>query len=123
METNNYNKLTSITLSELGKIVGHELMSVEAEQLEKYGQDETEDLVYKAEVVVKPTSVEQVAAIARLCNENKIPLTTRGAGTGLSGGALPVKGGVLLSMEKFNKILSIDERNLQATVEPGVINY
>ncbi len=123
MEINNYNKLTSITLSELEKITGKEFMSVDLEQLEKYGQDETEDLVYKAEVVVKPQTVEQVAAIAKLCNEHKLPLTTRGAGTGLSGGALPVRGGVLLSMEKFNKILSIDERNLQATVEPGVINY
>jgi glycolate oxidase len=119
----NYNKPTSITFNELKAIVGEEFISSDAEQLEKYGQDETEDFVFLADIVVKPQTVEQVAAIAKICNDNQIPLTTRGAGTGLSGGALPIKGGVLLSMEKFNKILSIDERNLQATVEPGVINY
>lgn len=123
MEAINYNKVRSITLKAFETIVGTDYISVDQEQLEKYGQDETEDFIYHAEVVLKPQTVEQVAAIARLCNEEKIPLTTRGAGTGLSGGALPIKGGVLLSMEKFNKILSIDERNLQATVEPGVINY
>lgn len=119
----NYNKLTSITLKALEDSVGMDFISRDHEQLEKYGQDETEDLLYVPEVVVKPQTVEQVAAVTRICNENRIPLTTRGAGTGLSGGALPIKGGVLLSMEKFNKILEIDERNLQATVEPGVINY
>lgn len=123
MTSINYNKATSITFNSLKDIVGNDFVTTDKEQLEKYGQDETEDFVFLAEIVVKPQTVEQVAAIAKLCNDNKIPLTTRGAGTGLSGGALPIKGGVLLSMEKFNKILSIDERNLQATVEPGVINY
>ncbi len=123
MDQFNYNKATSITYSELEKICGKGNVSSEKEQLEKYGQDETEDLIYLAEIVVKPLTTDQVSAIAKLCSTNKIPLTTRGAGTGLSGAALPVFGGVLLSMEKFNKILNIDERNLQATVEPGVINY
>ncbi|MCE3226722.1 MAG: FAD/FMN-dependent dehydrogenase [Bacteroidetes bacterium] len=123
MSAINYNKATSITFNELKSIVGEEFISTDKEQLEKYGQDETEDFVFLADIVVKPQTVPQVAAVAKLCNDNKIPLTTRGAGTGLSGGALPVKGGVLLSMEKFNKIIQIDERNLQATVEPGVINY
>ncbi len=123
MTTDNYNKLTSITYNRLADIVGKDYISGEQEQLEKYGQDETEDLLFLADAVVKPQSVEQVSAIARFCHEERIPLTTRGAGTGLSGGALPVKGGVVMSMEKFNNILSIDERNLQATVEPGVINY
>lgn len=123
MVQDNYNRVTSITLHALESCVGKEFISSTKEELEKYGQDETEDLLFYAEVVVKPQTVEQVAAIARICNDGRIPLTTRGAGTGLSGGALPVKGGVLLSMEKFNRILQIDERNLQATVEPGVINY
>jgi glycolate oxidase len=57
----------------------------------------------------------------KLCNENLIPVTPRGAGTGLAGGALAVKGGLMISMERFNKVLDIDEQNLQATVEPGVI--
>jgi glycolate oxidase len=123
MTTFNYNKLTSITFDALKGIVGSDFISSQHEQLEKYGQDETEDLIYLAEVVVKPQTVEQVSAVAKICHQNKIPLTTRGAGTGLSGGALPIEGGVLLSMEKFNQILNIDERNLQAVVEPGVINY
>lgn len=123
MNTENYSKVSSIIFKELEAIVGNEHISSDKEQLEKYGQDHTEDFIFLADVIVKPQTVEQISAIAKLCNDNKIPLTTRGAGTGLSGGALPVKGGVLLSMEKFNKILNIDERNLQATVEPGVINY
>ncbi len=123
MTADNYNKVTSITFKELESIVGKEYISSEKDQLEKYGQDETEDLVFLPEVVLKPQTVAQVSAVAKVCSTNRIPLTTRGAGTGLSGGALPVKGGVLLSMEKFNKILGIDEANLQGTVEPGVINY
>ncbi len=123
MGANYYNKATSIIYKELEQIVGAEYISSEKEQLEKYGQDETEDFVFLAEMVVKPQNVQQVSAVARLCHEQKIPLTTRGAGTGLSGGALPVQGGVVLSTERLNKILHIDERNLQATVEPGVINY
>jgi glycolate oxidase len=118
-----YNKLSSITLQTLKTIVGEEYVHTTHEKIEKYGSDETEDLVYLPEAAVCPQTVEQIAQILKLCNENKIPVTTRGAGTGLSGGALPVKGGVVLSMEKFNKILQIDTRNLQATVEPGVINY
>ncbi|MBK7309597.1 MAG: FAD-binding protein [Sphingobacteriaceae bacterium] len=119
----NYNKLTSITISALKSIVGEANFHTGGEKLEKYASDETEDLVYLPEVAVCPQTVEQISQIAKLCNDNRIPLTTRGAGTGLSGGALPVKGGVVLSMEKFNKILNIDTRNMQATVEPGVINY
>lgn len=118
-----YNNLTSITLAELEEMLGEGKVTADEEQLEKYGQDETEDLCYYPEVVVKPESVEEISELLKFCNKHKIPITTRGAGTGLSGAALPIKGGVLLSMEKFNKILDIDTRNLQATVEPGVINY
>ncbi|MGZ4089341.1 MAG: FAD-binding oxidoreductase [Bacteroidia bacterium] len=123
MSAIDYNKATSITFKEFESIVGSDNVTTDKEQLEKYGQDETEDFVFLADIVLKPSTVAQVAAIAKICNDNKIPLTTRGAGTGLSGGALPICGGVLLSMEKFNKILQVDERNLQATVEPGVINF
>ena len=123
MNAINYNKVTSITFLLFEKIVGKENISSDKEQLEKYGQDETEDLIFFAEVILKPSSVKEISQIAKICNEHIIPLTVRGSGTGLSGGALPIKGGVLLSMEKFNKIIKIDERNLQATVEPGVINY
>jgi glycolate oxidase len=69
----------------------------------------------------RPQTPEEVSALMKLCNDNLIPVTPRGAGTGLSGGALPVKGGLAMAMERFNKVLEIDEQNLQATVEPGVI--
>ncbi len=123
MSIKNYNKVSPTLFNELKQIVGEEYITSTGEQLQKYGRDETEDLVFLPEIIVKPQTVSMVSAIAKICNTHLLPLTTRGAGTGLSGGALPIKGGVLLSMEKFNKIISIDERNLQATVEPGVINY
>ena len=76
---------------------------------------------YLPEVVIKPRTAEEISAIMKICNQDKIPVTPRGAGTGLSGGALPHLGGVLLSTERMNSILEIDERNLQVTTEPGVI--
>lgn len=117
-----YASITSEILQSLTNICGTEYVFTDAEQLQNYSHDETEDLKFLPAVVVKPTTVNQIADIMRIANAEQIPVTPRGAGTGLSGGALPVHGGILLSMEKFNKILEIDERNLQATVEPGVIN-
>lgn len=87
-----------------------------------YGSDETEDLHFMPAVVVFPGSADEIASILKLANRDRIPVTPRGAGTGLSGGALPVQGGIVLCTERLNRILEIDERNLQATVEPGVIN-
>lgn len=117
-----YNKITPEFIQQLQTICGNENVFTDAEKTTPYASDETERLVYMPEVVVKPSTPEQISEIVKLCNQHIIPITPRGAGTGLSGGALPIYGGVLLSMEKFNKILEIDERNLQATVEPGVIN-
>lgn len=91
------------------------------ETLEKYSHDETEDLRFLPAIVLKPETTEEVSAIMRYCFEHSLIVTPAGARTGLSGGALPVKGGVLLSMERFNKILNIDEKNHQVTTEPGVI--
>ncbi|MEQ1915866.1 MAG: FAD-linked oxidase C-terminal domain-containing protein, partial [Gallionella sp.] len=73
-------------------------------------------------LVVLPETVEQVQQFMRLCHEHKVPVVARGAGTGLSGGALPLANGVLLSLAKFKRILSIDPHNAQATVQPGVRN-
>ena len=117
-----FQKITPAIIESLSEIVGKEYVFTDAESLENYGHDETEDLNFSPQVVIKPRTAEEISKVLRLCNEELIPLTPRGAGTGLSGGALPVYGGVVLSMERFNKILDIDERNLQATVEPGVIN-
>lgn len=116
-----YSKITPEILSFIQSIVGEANVFTSHDDLEKYSHDETEDLHYYPEVVVKPGSPEEVSALLKLCSEQMIPVTPRGAGTGLSGGALPVMGGVSLAMERLNKILSIDEQNLQATVEPGVI--
>ena len=117
-----YNKITPHILEQLKQIVGNEFVFTDKDKLEQYGKDETEDLLFIPEVVVKPNTPQQVSDIIKLANTHLIPVTPRAAGTGLSGGALPVMGGIILSVERFNKILEIDERNLQATVEPGVIN-
>ncbi|MFI5159118.1 MAG: FAD-binding oxidoreductase, partial [Sphingobacteriales bacterium] len=116
-----FNKITPELLLAIKAIVGDSNVLIQHDDLEKYSHDETEDLTYYPEVVVKPKSPEEISALMKLCNENLIPVTARGAGTGLSGGALPIKGGLLIAMERFNHILNIDEENLQATVEPGVI--
>ncbi len=116
-----FNKITPEILAAIKAIVGDDAVLTAKAGLEKYSHDETEDLTYYPEVVAKPKSPEEVSALMKLCNQNLIPVTPRGAGTGLSGGALPVMGGLLIAMERFNKIIEIDEQNLQATVEPGVI--
>lgn len=102
-------------------IVGSNYILADEESILHYGHDETEKLQYYPELILKPASTNEIAAIMQLCNENKIHVTPRGAGTGLSGGALPHLGGVVLSTERLNKILQIDERNLQVITEPGVI--
>jgi glycolate oxidase len=117
-----FNSITPAILNSLKEIVGGDFIFTDNETLRDYSHDETEDLKYLPAVVIKPRTPEEISAILEICNKENIPITPRGAGTGLSGGALPIFGGVLLSMERFNKILKIDERNLQATVEPGVIN-
>lgn len=91
------------------------------DNLREYGHDETEDLLFLPEVVLKPITPEEVALILSYCNEHFIAVTPSGARTGLSGGALPIHKGVALSMEKFNRILKIDEKNHQVITEPGVI--
>lgn len=95
--------------------------SVQEDVLNNYAHDETEDLHFLPNIVFKPKTTKEVAQIVKFCNENKIPITPQGARTGLSGGALPVHGGVALSLEKLNRIINIDEKNLQVIVEPAVI--
>jgi glycolate oxidase len=116
-----FNKITEDLLTQITQIAGAENTITSKADMENYSQDETEDLQFYPDVVVKPHSSEQVSLLVKLCNEHNIPVTARGGGTGLSGGALPVYGGLLISFEKLNRIIQIDERNLQATLEPGVI--
>ncbi len=103
------------------RIVGEAYVLIDAETLHNYAHDETENLHFLPDIVIKPRSAKEISEIMILCNQHKIPVTPRGAGTGLSGGALPHLGGVLISMERMNSILEIDERNLQVVTEPGVI--
>lgn len=116
-----YTKITSAILAEIKNAIGDENVFIDEESLTNYAHDETEDLKYFPEVVVKPIDTAGVSALLKICNQYKVPVTPRGGGTGLSGAALPILGGVLLSMERFKAIIDIDTENLQATVEPGVI--
>lgn len=113
--------VTTELLRLLKQIVGPEYVFTDEESFQKYGRDETEHLFFYADVVLKPRTNTEISAILSLCHEHYIPVTPRGAGTGLSGGALPHLGGIVLSMERFNSIISIDERNGQVVTEPGVI--
>lgn len=118
---NNYNKLSVGLIEDLKNVVGNQhAFSTEPEML-KYAHDETEDLHFYPELVLKPKTAEEISSIMKICNSNLIPVTPRGAGTGLSGGALPVYGGVVLSTERMNEIIFFDEENFQITVEPGMI--
>jgi glycolate oxidase len=108
-------------ISQFEAIVGKEHVITDPEKRHAYSHDETEDYSFLPDVVLKPGSTDEVSRIMKLCYEHTLVVTPRGGGTGLSGGALPIHKGVVLSMERFNRILNIDELNLQATVEPGVI--
>lgn len=116
-----YNRVNAEILEKLGAIVGPESILIDSFDKEKYAHDETEDLEYMPEVVLLPANTEQVSGILKICSEWRIPVTPRAGGTGLSGGALPIYGGILLSVERMNRILEIDSKNLMAVVEPGVI--
>ena len=117
----NYNKISKELLKELKLVFDRNFIFTESEILNEYSHDETENLSFPPEVLLKPGCKEEVSAIMKFAFENNIPVTPIGARTGLSGGALSIHGGIGLSMERFNKIISIDEDNLQLIVEPGVI--
>ena len=116
-----FTEVSTTIISQFGAIVGDENIIIDAEKRHPYSHDETEDFSFLPDVVLKPGSPQEISEIMKLCHQHIIPVTPRGGGTGLSGGAIPVQHGVVISMERFNNIISIDELNLQATVEPGVI--
>ncbi|MCB2379708.1 FAD-binding protein [Hymenobacter sp. BT635] len=122
----NFQPLTPALVAAFEQIVGEAYVltaqRVEADVYADYGRDHTEDLHFAPDVVLRPANAEQISKIVRLCHENFVPVTARGAGTGLSGGALPIHNGVVILTDRLNRIVEIDERNLQATVEPGVVN-
>ena len=114
-------QLTAEIIQKLESMVGPSFIFTDNETRNKYGHDETEDLVFPPNVVVKPSNSIEISEILKIANQYKIPVVPIGGRTGLSGGALSVQGGIGLSMERFNKILHIDEQNLQVITEPGVI--
>jgi glycolate oxidase len=108
-------------IAELSKIVGKEAVLTSKEDLNAYSYDGTATWVHMPDVVVLPTTAEQVSRILKLADDNQIPVTPRGAGTNVSGGSIPIKGGIVLCTTRMNKILDINKANLTATVEPGVV--
>jgi glycolate oxidase len=119
--TEPFGQVTPRILGELRAIVGSEHVLTDEESRGVYSQDETEDFRFPPDVVVKPANSDQVSRILALAHDQRVPVTPRAGGTGLSGGALAVHGGICLSMERFNRIIEIDTKNQQAVVEPGVI--
>jgi glycolate oxidase len=116
-----YNRVSPAVVENLVQIVGEGNVLLNGEAIEPYAHDETVGLRAEPEVVVRALNAEHVSAVLRLAQKERIPVTPRGAGYGLSGGAVAVQGGIVLSTEKMNRILEIDARNLMVTVEPGVI--
>ncbi|WP_445452267.1 FAD-binding oxidoreductase [Flavobacterium sp. 25HG05S-40] len=114
--------LSSEILQKLTKIVGDPYIFTDIATRNHYGHDETEDYVFPPNVVLKPANAFEISEILKVANDYKIPTTPIGARTGLSGGALSIYEGIGLSMERLDKIIEIDEQNLQVTVEPAVIN-
>ena len=116
-----YHKINKEDRLYFQSVVGESNIFYSEESLKEYSHDETEDLFFPPEVIIKPKTTIEVSQILSYCCKSKIPVTPSGGRTGLSGGSLPIYGGVSLSLERFISIIEIDERNLQATVEPGVI--
>jgi glycolate oxidase len=106
--------------SALRDVVGQAYLREDAESLSAYAADALGQ-GHPPDLVVVPATTTEISAIARLCTEHLIPLVVRGAGTGYTGGAVPTQGGVVLSLERLNRILEVDETNLLAVVEPNVI--
>jgi len=116
-----YAKVDHEVLEFLTALFGKDRVLLDPDLLEMYTHDEVPGLKAQPEVVVRARTVEQISRLMKFANEKRIPVTPRGAGYGLSGGAVPICGGIVLSLEMMDRILEIDKRNLMITVEPGVI--
>ncbi len=116
-----YGRVTNQTINELTTIVGSDNISTKENEIEGYSYDEMPLAEPHApQVIVKPTDAHSIGKLLDFASKKRIPVTPRGAGTGLSGGCIPIYGGILLSLERMNRILEIDRDNLVAIVEPGV---
>lgn len=118
-----YRVVDETVIHELEQICGDEHVRTDARTLDTCSRDKVPEDKYAhaPEVVVFPENTEQVAQIMKLACRLRVPVTPRGGGSGLSGGAVPVHGGIVLSLERMNKIIEIDTENLVAVLEPGVV--
>lgn len=116
-----YNKVSNKIIDQLISIVGRDNTIIDCATLENYAHDETPLYYSMPEVVVKPRNTKEISAILKLANEHLIPVTARGGGTSLSAGAVPLYNGIVLSLENMNHIKEVDQENLMAIVEPGII--
>ena len=114
-------KITDEFIQKLTQTVGEKFVYTDAERLEAYNFDGTE-FRYLPDLVVEPETTEQISELMKLASAYRVPVVPRGAATGLSGGALATQGGIILSSLRMNKIVEIDEINMTALVQPGVIN-
>ncbi|MEW6336412.1 MAG: FAD-linked oxidase C-terminal domain-containing protein [Acidobacteriota bacterium] len=124
MADGHFRPVTEAIVAELRAIVGERhVLFGDAERMAAYAHDEVAggEHVHPPEAVVRPDGAAEVAAIMRVANRERVPVTPRGAGTGLSGGAVPACGGIVLSLERMSRILEIDPANMTVTVEPGVV--
>lgn len=116
------NKITTDLLDRLAAIVGTEHLTTARERLTAFSQDALKQ-VFCAEAVVSPRTAEEIAAILKLANDALFPVTVRGGGVGYTGGAVPIRGGIVLATDRMNQIIEVNQADLLAVVEPGVTNY
>src|SRR3979409_950132 len=116
------NLMEARILDELRTIVGGRGLISSPEELHTYECDGLTNFRVMPRAVLLPNFTEQVQAIVRICHRERMPFVARGSGTGLSGGALPVENGIVISLTRMNKIQEVDFANARVTVEPGVIN-
>ena len=109
-------------IEEFGALIGHDGVITDSMQLRTYESDGLTNFRVEPTAVLLPNSADQIQAVVRICHRERIPFVARGAGTGLSGGALPIKDGVVISLARLNRILEVDIPNARVVVEPGVIN-
>ncbi|MDO8970733.1 MAG: FAD-binding protein, partial [Saprospiraceae bacterium] len=120
-KSNALPSISAAVLHELRDIVSSAYFLTDETALHEHGHDETEDLLFLPQAVLEPADSAQICQIMQVCSRERIPVSIRGGGSGLAGGALPTHGGLVLSMKRLNRILNIDQANFQVTVEPGVI--
>ncbi|MEO6040014.1 MAG: FAD-binding oxidoreductase, partial [Saprospiraceae bacterium] len=120
-KSNAFQPISAASLAKMRELVSERYFHTDEITRQASGHDETEDLHYLPEAVAEPANTAEVSALLQHCHAERIPVTIRGGGSGLAGGALPIHGGLVISMRRFDQIIQIDERNFQVIVEPGVV--